>query len=188
MDPTQCLRDEHQVILKVLSCFERALGSARDSADTSAEIFSPFVEFFRGYADDCHHKKEEDRLFPMLESKGLPHESGPVGCMLDEHAAGRAHVGAIAAAIAAAGEGDTGAIKTIVAEGEAYIDMLRSHIGKEDNVLFQMAAELIQGDAAARLTAEFEQVASAPEYVQTLGRCRAIAEQLIETYTNTAAA
>ena len=71
MDTTRCLREEHALILKVLDCFEIALDRARRDGRVSSQVFDPFVEFFRGFADRCHHCKEEDRLFPCLERCGM---------------------------------------------------------------------------------------------------------------------
>ncbi len=96
MHPTECLRNEHQIILIVLSCFEIALARARQSGCVQQVEFEPFVEFFRGFADKCHHCKEEDRLFPCLERKGIPREGGPIGVMLYEHEQARKHVRTIA--------------------------------------------------------------------------------------------
>jgi hemerythrin-like domain-containing protein len=70
------------VILKVLDCFDLALQQARAGGTASREVFEPFLEFFRGFADKCHHCKEEDRLFPCMEARGIPREGGPIGVML----------------------------------------------------------------------------------------------------------
>jgi hemerythrin-like domain-containing protein len=59
---------------------------------------------------------------------------------------------------------------------------LRGHIDKENNVLFEIAGEIIQGDDAANLTQRYSDIESDADYVQTVSRCRAIAQQLIETY------
>jgi hemerythrin-like domain-containing protein len=183
MDPTQCLRDDHQLILEVLSCFEIALASARAAGDGKPADFLSFVEFFRGFADEYHHQKEEGSLFPALGRAGLPLEAGPVACMLEEHRMGRAHIAAIGAAIAAGERGEGGAMKTILAQGEAYIDLLRSHIAKEDGILFEMAAGVIEGDDATRLLREFDEAEANPDYLETVNRCRSIARGLIETST-----
>jgi hemerythrin-like domain-containing protein len=179
MDPTRCLRDEHQVILDVLACFETALQRARESGAIRADEVLAFVEFFRGYADQCHHGKEEDSLFPALAGHGFPPDSGPVQQMLEEHRIGRAHVAAIAGV---AERGDADAVQTILSEGEAYIDLLRSHIDKENNVLFEIAGQVIQGEDADILIGQYNELESDVEYVQTLSRCRAIAQRLIEAY------
>ena len=130
-DLTHGLREEHQLILRVLACFEIALRNAAPSARSADARFGAFIEFFRGFADECHHQKEEGCLFPALERAGLPHDDGPIGCMLEEHERGRDHVRAMTAAIQLADDGDAGAFRLIVSDGEAYTEMLRDHIMKE---------------------------------------------------------
>jgi hemerythrin-like domain-containing protein len=170
------------VILKVLDCFEIALGHARDSGRITREVFDPFVEFFRGFADKCHHCKEEDRLFPRMEQKGIPREGGPIGVMLLEHRQGRMHVGAIADSLPAADSGDPAAIETVHEHGGKFVELLRAHIDKEDHCLFGMAEQLIQGADLADLTGAYRDAEGEPGYGDTFSRCRAIADRLAETY------
>jgi hemerythrin-like domain-containing protein len=184
---TQTLRDEHQVILRVLSCFETAIHSVPSPDQSAAATFGPFVEFFRDFADAWHHDKEEGCLFPALERAGLPRDGGPIGCMLEEHDRGRAHVKAIALALEAAGDGDADALSTIMSEGEAYIDLLRAHITKEDHVLFEMADDIIRADDAARVTAEFIARESDAAYVELSTKGHALAERLIVEYADAVA-
>ena len=180
--PTHTLRDEHQVILKVLDCFEVALRcAARAGAVTHAE-FDPFVAFFRDFADHCHHCKEEDRLFPCLERCGMPREHGPIAVMLHEHQVGRAHVRAIAAALPAADGGDEAAIKCVIREGGFFIELLRNHIFKEDQVLFRMADDMIPDAERTHLADEFAQQDGQPENRISLVQCRDLAAELCGRY------
>lgn len=183
MEATRCLRDEHQLILKVLDCFEIALHAAQDSQRVTRAVFEPFVEFFRGFADRCHHCKEEDRLFPCLESEGVPREGGPIGVMLTEHQRARTHVRAMREHLDAADAGDSGAVHTILEHGGNYLQLLRAHIAKEDHCLFAMADQLIQGAGLTDLTNAYRDAEGEPEYCATLKRCRAIADELTQNYS-----
>jgi hemerythrin-like domain-containing protein len=182
MEATRRLREEHQVILKVLDCFEIALRQAGASRALDLTTFEQFIEFFRGFADRCHHCKEEDRLFPVLVSAGIPKEGGPIGCMLAEHEQARAFVASIAEQIVPAAQGDAAAIQFVLDQGELYIDLLRNHISKEDNVLFNMADGILDGPAVEGLATAYGEVETSPEYCQRLERCRAVADELVERY------
>jgi hemerythrin-like domain-containing protein len=182
MEATRCLREEHQVILRVLGCFEMALREARESGVLDLPTFEKFIEFFRGFADQCHHCKEEDRLFPVLVSAGIPKEGGPIGCMLAEHERARAFVRSIAERLAAAGQGNAAALEFVVDQGELYIDLLRNHIAKEDNVLFNMADGVLDESAVENLATAYDEVATTPEYCRRLERCRAVADELGERF------
>ncbi|MHC4447556.1 MAG: hemerythrin domain-containing protein [Planctomycetota bacterium] len=182
MEATQCLRDEHQVILRVLDCFDLALQQARQAGKVSREVFEPFVEFFRGFADQCHHCKEEDRLFPCMERQGVPREGGPIGVLLEEHRRGRHRVTMMAEELQAADAGDPISIQTVLEQGQKFLELLRGHIEKEDHCVFGMADQLIGGADLANLTDEYRQAENEPEYCARLSRCRAVADRLIEKY------
>jgi len=138
-NPMQVLKDEHRVIEKVIEAMARQL--PREPID--CEFFRQTIEFLRNFADGCHHAKEEVELFPVLESAGIPREGGPIGCMLQEHAQGRLLVGMIADNLDAAVHGDAAAAQDLRRAAAAYIDLLRQHIAKEDNVLFVLADEAL---------------------------------------------
>lgn len=182
MQTTQCLRDEHQLILRVLDCFEIALADASEAGAASASVFDPFVAFFKGFADRCHHCKEEDRLFPTLERNGIPRDGGPIGMMLQEHEMGRSHIRAIAEALPASTNDDTDATQSVINHGYAFLGLLRNHIAKEDHVLFNMADQVVQGSDQAQLLDDYRAAEETDEYCKTIADCLAIAEQLTSQY------
>lgn len=187
MDPTRCLRDEHQVILKVLDCFDVALRRASLEQRLEPGTIGRFVEFFRGFADRCHHCKEEDRLFPCLEACGMPREQGPIAVMLHEHQLGRDHVRAIAESCPAAEAGNPSAFLAVLEHGRAFLELLRHHIMKEDHVLFEMADQMITGPRIVELTNSYSQAESQTAavgggYRDTFTRCRALADELCAQY------
>jgi hemerythrin-like domain-containing protein len=143
------LRDEHEVILSVLDVLDRLL--ARDDLAAVSTELGRCVEFFRLYADACHHGKEEDLLFDALVQRGFSRESGPVAVMLEEHRRGRGHVRGMADAHARMTAGDEAAQAELRREGRGYLDLMRGHILKENHALFDMADQSIDEPACRRL-------------------------------------
>lgn len=168
---TRVLRDEHAVILAMLERFEHELDSATAAAGPGRQRLTAFIDFFRGYADDCHHRKEEIGLFPLLERHQL---ETAIACMLDEHRAGRALLAQLEQAIEV---GDTAAF---VAAGAGYIDLLRAHIEKENCMLFEMADECLTADEVTELLRLYTEFESEPAYVAMLERCRRLGDALRE--------
>ncbi|MFQ5838068.1 MAG: hemerythrin domain-containing protein [Thermoplasmata archaeon] len=150
MRPTEALREEHRVIERALDALEKAAERMESGQEVSQEVLKDIVSFARGFADRCHHHKEEGVLFPYLEERGLPRDLGPIGVMLAEHDEGRAHVKAMSEAIAESRP------KEFVAHAQGYIQLLRDHIAKEDDVLFPMAEQMMSGPEAEGLMEEFE--------------------------------
>lgn len=158
-DPTAVLLDEHRKILEVVSVLERALDSSGAERRDFALIGS-CVRFLRLYADACHHGKEEDLLFPVLEEHGIPTDSGIIAVMMEEHREGRRLLSAMAMSLPGARAGDSGELECLAAAGWDYADLIRRHIGKEDGGLFEMAEQVISAPACARLCAAYERTCS----------------------------
>lgn len=135
MKATAVLIEEHAIIERALDGAEAAIGRLRDGHELPAGYAAWLIDFIRQFADGCHHHKEEDVLFPLLEARGVPRQGGPIGCMLHEHELGRALVQRLTAASQA-----TPFAKQEFADAlEEYTALLRQHIYKENNVLFVMA-------------------------------------------------
>jgi hemerythrin-like domain-containing protein len=151
--PTQILSDEHRIIERVLDAVQRlTLAPARQNLAR----WQKALDFIRHFADQCHHCKEEQVLFPALEAHGIPTEGGPVGMMLVEHEEGRALVRAMLDGLARIEAGDDSAEAGLFDSAGQYLRLLREHIQKEDEVLFRMADEVIPADEQKRLLQEFE--------------------------------
>jgi hemerythrin-like domain-containing protein len=158
MRPTDMLSHEHEVILMVCGAAEREARSMRETGRADAERVAKMVDFFRTFADHCHHAKEEDHLFVKMQERGFPRDAGPVGVMLHEHEQSRACVTAVAAHLAAAAAGDAGALAAVADNLLAYASLLRAHIFKEDNILYPMANQALTEADQAELAAAFERV------------------------------
>lgn len=152
-EPVQILVDEHKVITSVLDATEAVLG--RDGEFPQAFMERAF-DFFATFADKCHHAKEETHLFPLMASRGVPQEGGPIGCMLREHEAGRAHVKAVREALKRTAAGDVEARKTVRREASEYLGLLRQHIFKENNVCFPLGDHAMTLEDKEELRRKFQ--------------------------------
>lgn len=151
--PRELLMEEHRVIEKVLDAMERMA----DSGCVDKAFLELAIDFLRNFADGCHHAKEEDVLFPALEKAGIPREGGPIGCMLHEHQQGRHLIGLMAGGLDEADRGDASATSLVIGAASEYIDMLRQHIYKEDNVLFVIAQNVLNAEQQAEVLTRFGQ-------------------------------
>ena len=158
MEPTELLMEEHRVIERLLASLEKAAG--RFEADEGIRIgfFVAAAEVIRGFADGCHHRKEEGILFPAMEEAGVPKEGGPIGVMLAEHEEGRRLTRAMREAAERVIQGDGSAKLSVIESARGYTELLRQHIRKEDAVLFPMAERLLQGEKAIEMAEAFEKV------------------------------
>jgi len=176
--PIQMLVDEHQVIGSVLDAVEQVAREDNSRHVVPREFYEKAIDFFSTFADKCHHAKEEDLLFPALEARGIPREYGPIGCMLHEHEEGRGHVAAARNALPAAAEGDAQARRTLEREMLAYVELLRQHIQKENEVLFIMGDQRMTQQDKDRLWKQFQCSEHGPLPAGSHEKYVALAEEL----------
>ncbi len=176
-ETTSVLRDEHRRILQVTAALERLIDDGAAPLDFDA--IERCVRFFRLFADACHHGKEEDLLFPELESRGMPRESGPIAVMLHEHRLGRELVSAMARALPGARAGDDTSRSRMVNAARGWADLIRAHILKEDHMLFQLADEMVDASACLRLCAAYDVVCASTFEGCTKAQLEALADEII---------
>jgi hemerythrin-like domain-containing protein len=153
-DPIAALMEEHRVIEKALSILEKIVEIVNSGSDPDKNDLLKLLEFFSVFADKCHHGKEEDRLFPLMEARGIPREGGPIGVMLLEHEEGRSYVRAMRRVV----EGGLSDKQSLVDNALRYVNLLREHIYKEDNILYPMGKRVFTAEDIERLEREFEEV------------------------------
>ncbi len=137
------LRAEHELISRLMAVLQRLVDRSERGGGFARETFGECVEFFRSFADECHHAKEEGLLFPALEWRGIPRAGGPIGVMLHEHEMARGFTRDMARALEAHDADDPDAKERFCAAAGQYIELLTNHIAKEDNILFNMADQVL---------------------------------------------
>jgi len=153
------LKNEHEgikIMLDVLKNIAERVEKGKVS-ELKAEDIRNTVTFFREFADKCHHTKEERELFPMLEKAGIQKEGGPIGVMLAEHEMGRNHIRAMYESLDDLSESEIVAEK-FVDNAYAYVELLRQHIDKENDILFRMAELSLGNDMDNKLFQRFEDI------------------------------
>jgi hemerythrin-like domain-containing protein len=158
MEATEILMDEHRVIERVLTAMEKAIEAINAGKSVKPIFFLAAAEFIKGFADGCHHAKEEKVLFEAMVQAGIPKAGGPVGMMLLEHEQGRAFVRAMRAGAEKWQSGDDSGRKEVMTAAKGYVDLLHAHIYKEDNILFPLANDAIPPDTQEQVAKDFERI------------------------------
>ena len=143
MKATEILMQEHQIIEGLLNALQAGAQALESNKAVRPGFFIDAADFIRGFADGCHHHKEEGVLFKMMAAHGVPVEGGPVGMMLHEHELGRQYTRAMRAAAEKWSLGDESARQDVIENALGYVTLLRQHIMKENNILFPMADRAI---------------------------------------------
>jgi hemerythrin-like domain-containing protein len=148
---TQDLRNEHEAVLHVLRILDSMLSMGIQKDASNTRYYNELIYFLKIFVDKCHHGKEEEFLFKELVQRGIPNENGPIGVMLREHAQSRQYIATMSKSL------ETKSLTEFAVAAEYYRDLLRSHIEKENNVLFVMADRILDEATQDALFEKFEQ-------------------------------
>jgi len=158
MFATDNLKEEHRVILRMIKVLIVASDKLEKSEEVSLEVFKKAVDFIRTFADHCHHGKEQDTLFPLLEERGILRHRGPIAVLLMEHEQGRQYVKGLDEALVNYEKGDKAAKSSIIKNVRDYAELLDQHIYKEDNVLYPMGDKVLSDSDNKQLLEKFEKI------------------------------
>lgn len=184
-DITGTLIEEHRLILRMLDVLERNATLTGTGSFRDYRFYLDAVDFIRSFADRFHHAKEENVLFEALLANGMPREHSPVAAMLMEHDQGRKFVRALECAAHKALAGDRGQDAIIVANAFGYLQLLREHIAKEDQVLYPLAERLLPEAARPAIVAAYAAAEAgtpadfARRYIELVVRYEAAMEALV---------
>ncbi len=158
MLPTEVLKHEHEIVLKVLQGAEQEAHSIKETGKVNIDRIRKIVDFTRNFTDGCHHAKEEKLLFPKLGEHGFSNNSGPIAVMLMEHVEGRRLTSEIANNAESYTSGDHSASNHLANNLLSYADLLKNHIFKENNMLFNMADQVLSSKDNDELLKAFDKV------------------------------
>lgn len=158
MRATDVLSSEHRAIELVLTYMEISADHISAGRSVDTETLEKSLEFVQVFADRCHHGKEEEVLFPLLEARGILREGGPIGAMLSDHDAGRRFIAVSRENLKKFEAGDDSARQPLAEALREYAELLRNHIAKEDNVLFMMAQNVLTPEDHEQLISEFDRI------------------------------
>lgn len=181
MTPTEILSGEHRLITAVLDILEEAAERLDNGGTVHPEFFIDAAEFVAGFADHCHHGKEEEILFAAMTAGGMPRDSGPVAVMLHEHDLGRRYTAAFRSAAEQMQAGDESAAADVARNVFGYVNLLREHIMKEDSILFPMAEQVIPEDAMRQVGEDFQRIIAEDASNDVPNKYQVLAEKLSQS-------
>lgn len=153
MYASEDLLNEHEGILFGMEILEEMAKRVNGSGKVETSDVAEMVNFFRLFADKCHHGKEEGLMFPTMERVGIPNEDGPIGQMLTEHNEGRRYIALMGSSV----ENSTFDGSKFVEAAEGYITLMRAHINKENGILFPLGDKAIPMEEQKQLLEKFEE-------------------------------
>jgi DUF438 domain-containing protein len=166
---------DHETTEKVFEAGERVLATP-DGPEP--KMVAKLLEYFVGYVDGCHNKKEEGHLFPLIERRGIPRQGGPLAVMLAEHEQSRALLAELRPLAEAYAGGDRGKLADLRRAYATYVDLLKNHFWKENDILYPAAEKVMSPEDGTAVVAGIEAV-EADLGPDTRERYYALADELV---------
>lgn len=161
MYAVEILEKEHRCILDFNRLIRFTCCTIMDTGEVNIGFMRECAAFGRNFADRHHHGKEEKILFRiMLDELGVIAEKVINGGMLIEHDLGRYHLSELERSLKEYEKNkDADTRLDIIMNASAYGSLLKRHIEKEDQVIFQFAQRSLDDsmkEKADKETEEFE--------------------------------
>lgn len=156
--PIGLLMIEHRLIERMVALFKKEGEKLEADKTIDADFLGAGVDFFKFYADRCHHGKEEDFLFKGLKKKQLTSEhKNMLAGLLQDHARARELVEALDRARQRyLRQGDYAGADT-----QEYIkklvELYTGHIQKEDKQFFFPAMKYFTKKEQQAMLDQFEE-------------------------------
>lgn len=142
MKPIGMLMREHRLIEKMVDLLQDELVNLEEDPEIDLDFFDVDADFFRIYADQTHHGKEEDILFEeLLKKKISPDHRTMIGTLIREHEHARQVINSLVEGKEAYQRGDTGVLQDVKACIGELLVFYPEHIEKEDKSFFYPCME-----------------------------------------------
>lgn len=149
---------EHELIERSMAVLRQCLEAIELSAEVNIVQLGRAIDFLLQFGDRIHNVKEEQFLFPLMGSKGVPVEGGPLGVMLMEHQAERQLLTRMQTLLPGFAELSFAERIQFKEEGMDYLKIRAEHIWKENDVLYPMGRRVLSEADNQDLLAKFEQI------------------------------
>lgn len=131
-DPIHLLMEEHERIKTAVAVLQE-LRQAPLLPELKAKSLKSLIGFFRQFADEYHHRKEEELLFPAMRDQVPLLGEGILKEMLEQHDTMRAMIQEAIRCLS-----DNNVERALECMG-VFADALLDHIAVEDDEVFQIA-------------------------------------------------
>jgi len=145
---TELLMQEHKTILRMMNILSE-MARKSDERLIKEDVLA-ILEILRAFADELHQGKEEGALFPVFMAACGTSEGNAVRHMIFEHNQDRSLMEGIEDAVRNSDAGN------FAQYANRLVEILRTHIYKEDSILFEFVNKTLSPEDDSKVVAGFE--------------------------------
>jgi len=146
---------EHEMIERSMAVLKNCLDHIDASLKHPRQMLRA-IDFLLEFGDKVHNRKEEEFLFPLMQTRGVPVAGGPVGVMLQEHEMERDLLVWMAGQVSAHAKSQPDQRQEFCRKGYEYLKIRAEHIWKENDILYNLARKVLNQQDEADLLASFQ--------------------------------
>jgi hemerythrin-like domain-containing protein len=161
MKSTGLLSQDHKIILRALEVLQAVATRTERGEPVDAEDVRSLLRFLRVFADDYHQAKEESAFFPeLMRACAANHDA--LRHMIFQHNQERSLVEGLEDALC------TKNVLEFVYFADRLIQLISSHIQKEEDVMFDIAEQSLSVEVDDRVASQLEKFRVDPEILADL--------------------
>lgn len=185
MDVFETLVDDHRLISRVLNAFDGFLDETETSGILDRVELDRFMVFFREFVELLHHEREEEVLFPAMESVGYARTGAPLAHLRDQHERESALLATLRKLAVATTPTSASAASTdhVIETGRELIEFEHAHMKKENELLFPTLKEVFVGRTLAQLSRELNTGKAAERRATDQAWLKTLADELVREHT-----
>ena len=146
---------EHEMIERAMAVLKHCLEHIDASLKHPRQMLRA-IDFLLIFGDKIHNRKEEEFLFPLMETRGVPVSGGPIGVMLQEHEMERDLLVWMEAQVPSLAKSQPDKRQEFCRKGFEYLRIRAEHIWKENDILYNLARKVLNQRDDADLLASFQ--------------------------------
>lgn len=158
MSPTENLKREHEAISEVLNIMSKIADDIREKKVFYTTDIDSIVDFLIAFWYNCHNQKEEQVFYPALIKAGIQTDDESIGDITHEHSMGRIYIREMFYSIENCKIGNSFSCEKLVDSLNNYVNLLRFHIQKEEDVLFSKADDALTEENQREISNQFEAI------------------------------
>jgi hemerythrin-like domain-containing protein len=135
------LRHDHCVIQQVVAGMSAVAELLDSGKQVDPSVLVDLVQFLRVFADQCHHEKEEQHLFPLLATKASVSTRRELESLEREHRSAKQLVGQLANVAAVYVHNPVAVRYRVIDLLQQLVELYPAHIWKEDFLLLPLAQQ-----------------------------------------------
>ena len=158
MNPVFDLKAEHDAMAIILMAMKKRAVDMRHNRQVDLFRIGQIIDFLRTYNDNCHHRKEENYLFPAILEYDIPWTEDTIYHLVNEHQTAHCYLNEIEEKLHNYLSGLAHNFDELSFSMLQYIMLEENHIKTENEVLLPLAGKYFDKQKQDSVTIKFKTV------------------------------